>query len=489
MMLRHSIRNRVAVLLAAALLLAAIDALFVEPNRLVARRLSFPCPGLRRSPVRILLFSDVNFTAVGRRERRLREIAKEFEADLVLVAGDFLNSVRAARDAEIVRSGLDYLLSIPAEAGRFLVPGEEELFTLPALRRAWSADGLELLSNESRTLEIRGEKIDLLGANPPNDPAPWRIDRVDGMDCVASRGRAWNQALVYRGAGAEDWGDVEIELAFQALDPESFLDIRFAWREGPTRAETGGWRLIRHEYQPFFRLVAGFRGEHRLSGRTESRFLPPVGVWCRARIVLSDDGDATRIRAKLWPAWAPEPVRWAIDATDRGLGRRHRGTVALGSRSGERLYGALRVTDPGGRVLLDEPFSDPGRIGDPWSCPSALSEWAHRPAPDAARLVLVHHPDLMFDLADVGGRSVSLVLAGHTHGGQVRLPGLGAVYTGAKLGPRYDRGLFDDLSAPLYITPGVGTSVLPIRFLNPPEVTLLTLVPEQPDRMSELGAR
>ena len=60
-----------------------------------------------------------------------------------------------------------------------------------------------------------------------------------------------------------------------------------------------------------------------------------------------------------------------------------------------------------------------------------------------------------------------LILAGHTHGGQVRLPIIGAVISpGEGFFPKYDKGLFELENKFLYIDSGLGNSVFPIRFLN-----------------------
>ena len=67
---------------------------------------------------------------------------------------------------------------------------------------------------------------------------------------------------------------------------------------------------------------------------------------------------------------------------------------------------------------------------------------------------------------------VNLVLAGHTHGGQVRLPLIGALDIVPYHKIKYDLGLFDIRGTKLYVNRGIGTTVLPLRFLCPPEITL-----------------
>jgi predicted MPP superfamily phosphohydrolase len=91
------------------------------------------------------------------------------------------------------------------------------------------------------------------------------------------------------------------------------------------------------------------------------------------------------------------------------------------------------------------------------------------------KLLLYHAPDLMPEAAGYG---IDLYLCGHTHGGQVRLPGLGAILTSSQLGKRYEMGLYREGRTHLYVSRGVGLEGLSaprVRFLAPPEITLITL--------------
>jgi predicted MPP superfamily phosphohydrolase len=73
-------------------------------------------------------------------------------------------------------------------------------------------------------------------------------------------------------------------------------------------------------------------------------------------------------------------------------------------------------------------------------------------------------------------RHTSLILCGHTHGGQVRLPGIPPLYlplyTGRFVAGRYEAGPH---KTPLYVNRGIGTSVLPMRFMCRPEITLVEI--------------
>jgi len=91
--------------------------------------------------------------------------------------------------------------------------------------------------------------------------------------------------------------------------------------------------------------------------------------------------------------------------------------------------------------------------------------------PGMPLLVLTHEPDIFADLNE----RATLTLAGHTHGGQVDLPLLGRRIVPSRFGSRYAAGHIVENGRHLFVTTGVGTSIVPIRFRVPPEIALLTL--------------
>lgn len=91
---------------------------------------------------------------------------------------------------------------------------------------------------------------------------------------------------------------------------------------------------------------------------------------------------------------------------------------------------------------------------------------------DEPRLLLVHNPDFTEMLPE--GR-IDLALCGHTHGGQVRLPFIGAPVVPSCFGQKYAGGLVQGPSTLVYVNRGIGLTVLPVRFNCRPEVTRLRL--------------
>jgi len=94
---------------------------------------------------------------------------------------------------------------------------------------------------------------------------------------------------------------------------------------------------------------------------------------------------------------------------------------------------------------------------------------------DRFTIFLYHTPDLAPDAAELG---VDLMLSGHTHGGQVRIPGYGALFTSSLYGKAFEMGRYEQAGLTLYVTRGLGLegSGMPrIRVGCPPEIVLWDL--------------
>jgi predicted MPP superfamily phosphohydrolase len=93
---------------------------------------------------------------------------------------------------------------------------------------------------------------------------------------------------------------------------------------------------------------------------------------------------------------------------------------------------------------------------------------------EAPKIVLAHNPDFIEEFA-VRQRYIDFMMSGHTHGGQIRLPALGAPHLSSTTGQRYAMGLNHSGPMQIYTTRGIGTVLLPSRFDCPPEIVLYTL--------------
>ncbi len=90
---------------------------------------------------------------------------------------------------------------------------------------------------------------------------------------------------------------------------------------------------------------------------------------------------------------------------------------------------------------------------------------------DGKTILLCHSPDIAQQAGEAG---IDLTLVGHTHGGQVRLPFVGALIVPVE-NDQYEAGLYSVGRSQLYVNRGLGVVEPPVRFLSRPEITLLTL--------------
>lgn len=99
-------------------------------------------------------------------------------------------------------------------------------------------------------------------------------------------------------------------------------------------------------------------------------------------------------------------------------------------------------------------------------------------------ILLCHRP---CELEEMSKRGIDLMVCGHTHGGQMRIPFVGGVFTPStfKLFPKYDMGYFGIGKMDLIISSGLGTSSIPLRLFCRPEITVIDLqgkLPYQPKK-------
>jgi uncharacterized protein len=131
------------------------------------------------------------------------------------------------------------------------------------------------------------------------------------------------------------------------------------------------------------------------------------------------------------------------------------------------LEDAAKRVDGAGQALWLAGLSDP--VTQSYDLEQALA-----PTDASAPILLLSHtPDVFPDVPP----TVSLTLAGHTHGGQVDLPLLGRLIVPSRFGERYAQGLIEEDGRRLFVTSGIGTAYIPVRFRVPPEIVVLTLTP------------
>ncbi|MGB8509613.1 MAG: metallophosphoesterase [Pyrinomonadaceae bacterium] len=112
-------------------------------------------------------------------------------------------------------------------------------------------------------------------------------------------------------------------------------------------------------------------------------------------------------------------------------------------------------------------------IADLWTRQPDIEGALRQVEGDDPVLLMTHNPDIFPGVPP----RVSLTLAGHTHGGQVNLPLFGRPVVPSKFGQRYAMGHVVEGGRHLFVSGGIGTSIVPVRFRVPPEIVILTLTP------------
>ena len=159
---------------------------------------------------------------------------------------------------------------------------------------------------------------------------------------------------------------------------------------------------------------------------------------------------------------------WEHDAgIDRATAERAYGQVGI-----ELLYNSSARVGGGGPSALTIVGIDDPVVGEPAVAAAVRGLDAADPA-----LWLVHAPGYVDQIPRDRFPRPAAILAGHTHGGQVRLP-FYTPYTPSGSG-RFVAGWYRDTLAPLYVTRGIGTVLVPARLFCPPEMAVFTLKRER----------
>ncbi len=173
----------------------------------------------------------------------------------------------------------------------------------------------------------------------------------------------------------------------------------------------------------------------------------------------------------------PEPIAEQL----KGL-RAPQGVVAvLGnhdwSYNGVRVTEALKqagivVLENGARriELNDQSFWIVG-IADLWTRQPDINGSLRQVDETNPVILITHNPDIFPDVPP----RVSLTLAGHTHGGQVNIPIVGRPVVPSRFGQRYAMGHIIEHGRHMFVSGGIGTSIIPVRFRVPPEIIIMKL--------------
>ena len=179
--------------------------------------------------------------------------------------------------------------------------------------------------------------------------------------------------------------------------------------------------------------IGNTKGDYSVARRVYERLHAPLGVW----VVLGN--------------WENQfPLR-----NDRGIYQETGVHLLVNQNALVRPDVAL--------IGLDDPYSGTARL-----------DTAMAGVPKGMYTIALFHSPKYLDV--IAGR-VDLVLAGHTHGGQIRIPFVRPVWLPRGCG-HYVAGWYEANGTKMYVTRGLGTSIIPVRFLCRPELTFITINPQ-----------
>jgi predicted MPP superfamily phosphohydrolase len=447
----------------------------VEPYRVHLEEIEVSLPGLPAGMdgLRILHLSDLESTGWGRKEEQVAAIGAGANADLVVVTGDLVaKSLRGEMRERATREAADLIAGLPSRNGTWFVEGHGERVALAARRQtaeALRAREVAYLNDEVSEIRVGDARLAIvgLGLHTGGGARPFRHEPggllvQDGLTRPAS----YLNLLLPEAGSLRDY---EFSGEFRFSQNRSGIGITL-YNQMP-RGRDRFYRLRRTSSRKQMHLSP--HGTVFSEGRSAYAAVTRPESWYLFRVRISTAEDATRVQGRIWLEGDVEPVEWVVDCIDATETRLSSGTIGLWAAGpGRKEFRNLRLATLEGASLYAPPAEGEDGRWKPPRAPDFILSVAEKIPAGAFPIVLSHSPDAFPHTAAMGW---PLLLAGHTQGGQIRFPFLGALTTDTALGREFTSGLFRRGRAQLFITRGVGTTRVPFRFLAPPEVAMVTL--------------
>lgn len=139
---------------------------------------------------------------------------------------------------------------------------------------------------------------------------------------------------------------------------------------------------------------------------------------------------------------------------------------------GEETLNIIGIADPG-LYTYGRDASEIEENEEAFSVSNILEQWS---GSKGFQILLCHRPELLSVYAE---HDMDLVFTGHAHGGQFRIPGVGGfIAPNQGLFPTYTSGAYIERKTTMYVSRGLGNSLVPIRIFNRPEIVVVTLKSE-----------
>ncbi|MBN2355541.1 metallophosphoesterase [candidate division KSB1 bacterium] len=489
--------KRKLILLVVSILLVIICmvyAVYIEPQRLVVRRVPMYSEKLSQGfSLRIVHLSDLHFAsmAASLREKVIRAVRRE-SPDIIVLTGDLISHADLFEPAlnPILVAEIDsittFMDGLYAPMGIYIVRGNHDIGNdkevSDLLVRALRRKGYTALTNQSHSLMVDGQPIHLLGIDYSETDTSVRAGFSIGQQgenkyLQSGFSRKNSYCHYYYPDSDERWANYTVSARFFLTDvKKSGVGLTFysQLHKGLDHYYRLRWSSSRSGFilSPHNTVITG--GDESVPGDMQTN------RWYRAKVQVTTLPQHIRLAAKVWPQEQEEPQNWQAVAYDSSENRLLSGTVGFWSiHDGVHKFDDLLVVTDCGDTLLDENWQTcegaekpPGWID--FRHNQAALPFLKRMIPDSCFTILLSHTAELIDAASE--QNIDLMLCGHTHGGQVRLPLIGAPHLLFDARNKNLAGLYGVGQTTLFVNSGLGTILLPVRFMAPPEVVVIDVV-------------
>ncbi len=474
------------IVIALALLLLIGYSVFIEPFAVKVENITVTTSDIPQGEsLRLVQISDLHMRSMGRREIKVIDKIKKLAPDYVVITGDLFKSSgdfeRSKSHAfmqqldEITR----FILQLHVPERIFIVRGNHDFgndkeasnILITKLRE----HNINVLTNDKVKLEKNSFNWYVLGIDYPGFVSDlvtfFKVVRSDG-DYVLESGQSLRNSYSHYLdlENPSQWRNYIYTGRFRLLEHADAIGVTFY-----SQAHKGldaFYRLRIYHNRPTMHFDA--HGSLLQGENLDTRVKLKTRTWYHFKIRVQTLSDSTIMAAKVWPLSMQEPAQWQATASDTTLSRFKNGTVGVWSaKLGKHQFDDAKVTRTDDSLLLHSDFTPPLHAWVDFNYEYKALDFLSQSIPDSAfSLLLAHSPDL---LQHASQNNIDLQLSGHTHGGQVCLPGWGPLLSRTNLDKKYMSGLHSYNSTHIYINRGIGTANVPIRLFCPPEITLLTI--------------
>lgn len=492
-MLKKRNKNRtlkIIVLFCGLLVIGSIFyAFLIEPFRIEVKPIQLYSAKLPSgTSLKLVHISDLHISDWRGLHTRALSIINSQQPDVVVITGDVLaasklllhpNSPETQMSLENI---IRFLSQIKSRYGIYIARGNTEFVQHKELSNLYlkriESAGFHVLANEHAPVPIPGAQVFVLGADFYStihfQYAEFFADTVGDARVYRSGPSTRNSYSHWIGAESSAWRDYDFSGRMRLRRPEkSAIGVTFY-----SEMNRGYDSFYRLRYAPAESSFQFIPHATIVEGDIDTETSPQADRWYRFRIQVETLSDCTRMRARIWADGSPEPLQWQAEARDTSRTRIQSGTIGLWSaKRNQHYFDDLLVTSlTTDSVLFAENFNDfePNQTLPGWHNFGILPDGirtANYGVPESAyKILLFHSPDGIVEAERLG---IDLVLAGHTHGGQIRLPLLGAPIVRTQVGRQFISGQFRFNGTDLYVNRGLGTVLAQVRFLARPEITVI----------------